>query len=317
MKTSILIWMILIFGVFSAHSQFSFSENARYARWEGSVIDRNSNALPGTSARLKFGIGSKHGEASLKNSVLEDGRSYKVLFTHPKWSKNGTIKGWFPKIENLSKNSILRGKVGFVKPVGKAGTDGARFMVYLHYYVNGREQWKPIINIYKRYTGQLKSFSYDLSAYAGQKVFFELRVDAGKSSGQDWAAWVHPKVTQLKRSGGFFGAVAANMRDTPKLIYPSEGKVFNHYPRKTMLKWKPVLSAIGYVVEIDCKHCCESGKWCTDVGKTYIKKKVNQTSYSFAWVGAQEGRWRITSVFPTRSGKRNRSSQWRTFRYTR
>ncbi len=314
MKTKLLIWIGLILGILSVEAQYSLLEKAQFARWETSVIDRNSNALTGTTTRLKFGKGNANGEASIKNSVLEDGKSYKVLFTHPKWAKNGTIKGWLPKIETLPKNSTLRGRVGFVKPNGTPGTDGARFMVYLHYYVNGREQWKPIVNIWKPYTGKLKSFFYDLSAYAGQKVFFELRVDAGQSSGQDWAAWVYPRITQ---SHSLFDVMNSSSRNTPKLIYPSDGKVFHHYPRKTTLKWKPVVSAIGYVVEIDCKNCCERGKWCTDVGKTYTKKKIKQTQYQFNWVGAQEGRWRVTSIFSSRSGKRNRTSAWRTFRYTR
>ena len=149
------------------------------------------------------------------NSTLEVGESYKVLFTHPKWTKNGTIKGWFPN------NSTLSGRVGFVKPDDTPGTDGTRFMVYLHYFVNGQEQWKRIIDIWKPYTGKLKSFSYDLSAFARQ------------NSGQDLAAWVYPKITQFSRISEM---VHSSGNNAPKLIYPSDGKVFHHYPRKTKLK---------------------------------------------------------------------------------
>lgn len=170
------------------------------------------------------------------------------------------------------------------------------------------------MDIYKRYTGKLRSFSYDLSEYAKQKVYFELRVDAGESSGQDWAAWINPRITH---SYSLSDLSATSSRKAPTLVYPSDGRIFNHFPRETTLKWKPVPSAIGYVVKIDCKHCCESGKWCADVGRTYIKKKINQTEYYFDWVGAQEGRWRVTALFPHGGGKRQGTSEWRTFRYTK
>lgn len=92
MKTTQLIWMILTFGAIHASVQYDFTEKARYARWETFIVDHNSNASPGTTIKLQFGKGDENGEANTLNSILEDGESYNILFTHPKWARNSTIK---------------------------------------------------------------------------------------------------------------------------------------------------------------------------------------------------------------------------------
>jgi len=40
----------------------------------------------------------------------------------------------------------------------------------------------------------LLNVDVDLSAYAGQRAAFMLIVNAGASSGQDWAVWVNPVI---------------------------------------------------------------------------------------------------------------------------
>ena len=196
LKTILLLFFLSTNKVISQFTTYSFYDTAPLAKWESSVIDKNSNALPNTTTALTFAKShGENGKASITTSILENNRSHKILFTHPKWKKNGTIKGWLPPIKSLPENATFSSSIGFVKPNSTAATDGVRFMVYLHYYINGKEQWKPIIDEWKNYTGKLQHVSYNLAEYAGQKVFFELRVDAGESSGQDWAAWVNPKVT--------------------------------------------------------------------------------------------------------------------------
>jgi len=102
----------------------------------------------------------------------------------------------------------------------------------------------------------------------------------------------------------------------PRQISPAKGAVFNHYPRRTTLRWSPVPGAISYTVEIDCFHCCQTNRWCADVGRTWkLVRNLTTTSYSFEFVGAQPGRWRVWAVGA--GGQSSPKSNWWGFRYTR
>jgi len=102
----------------------------------------------------------------------------------------------------------------------------------------------------------------------------------------------------------------------PTQLAPKNNEVFNHYPRDTTLQWMPVSGAASYTVEIDCYHCCESNKWCTDVGKTWkVVPGIEGTTYSFSFVGAQPGRWRVWAIGP--GGEVGPKSGWWQFSYTR
>ena len=78
----------------------------------------------------------------------------------------------------------------------------------------------------------------------------------------------------------------------------------------------PIRGAVSYTVEIDCYHCCQSNQWCSDVGgRTRIVPNINSTNYSFEFVGAQPGRWRVWAVDAV--GRNSPKSSWYKFRYTR
>lgn len=113
-------------------------------------------------------------------------------------------------------------------------------------------------------------------------------------------------------------ATAASVQSlaAPRQLVPADGAVFSHFPRTTLLRWESAPGAATYAVEIDCYHCCQSGKWCTDVGRTWkIVTDLRATSYSFDFVGAQPGRWRVWAV--DASGRAGPKSGWWEFRYTR
>lgn len=102
----------------------------------------------------------------------------------------------------------------------------------------------------------------------------------------------------------------------PNQISPRSGSRFSHYPRRTKLKWAAVKGAASYTVEIDCYGCCRANKWCTDVGRTYKKiGSIRSKTYTFNFVGAQPGRWRVWAV--DKNGNHGKKSGWRTFHYTR
>lgn len=102
----------------------------------------------------------------------------------------------------------------------------------------------------------------------------------------------------------------------PEPVSPASGTTFDHYPRHTELKWHPVPGSVAYAVDIDCFHCCDLGKWCTNVGKPrFMGQDVRATSYRFVWVGANWGRWRVWAIAP--DGAAGRKSEWQEFLYTR
>ncbi|KHD08810.1 hypothetical protein PN36_25010 [Candidatus Thiomargarita nelsonii] len=103
----------------------------------------------------------------------------------------------------------------------------------------------------------------------------------------------------------------------PTLVSPADGTVFNKYPRQTKLVWTPVPTAKSYTVEIDCYHCCQSNEWCTDVGKKslQVKRNLKTTSYTFHFVGAQPGRWRVWAIYA--DGRESQKTPWWEFKYLR
>ena len=113
----------------------------------------------------------------------------------------------------------------------------------------------------------------------------------------------------------YFTRVAVPEFTTPTQLSPADGSVFEHYPRTTTLEWTAVPGATSYTVEIDCYRCCQSGKWCTDIGKTgQLVPDIKATSYTFDFVGAQPGRWRVWAVYAT--GQESPKTNWWEFRYT-
>jgi hypothetical protein len=92
----------------------------------------------------------------------------------------------------------------------------------------------------------------------------------------------------------------------PKLISPANGTSFNNYPRTTTLRWEAVPGVSGYRVEVQY----QSGvSW-----YTWRNVTVTGTSYTFNFVGAQPGRWRVTAI--SGGGVQGPPSGWWGFRYT-
>jgi hypothetical protein len=112
------------------------------------------------------------------------------------------------------------------------------------------------------------------------------------------------------------GTLSIQTLSPPAQRSPANGKRFNHYPRQMTLNWNAVPGSAAYTVEIDCYGCCQTGKWCADIGKNYIEvQSISSTTYTFNFVGAQPGRWRVWAV--DQKGNPGKKSSWWTFSFTR
>jgi hypothetical protein len=169
---------------------------------------------------------------------LEDGSTQRVLFTHPKWVSNGTIKGYFPQL-SLPRNTIFTCQVGF--GVGATSSDGVRFQVWEHHDYGGEPVHSRVADFPKRPDGRLATITADLSHLASEDVSLELRVDTGDgigriagvsaSPGQDWAMWVNPILLSRPETDGHTwlatcSRLTVNVRDEVSGDDPYLGMVY-------------------------------------------------------------------------------------------
>lgn len=103
--------------------------------------------------------------------------------------------------------------------------------------------------------------------------------------------------------------------NTPRLLCPFNNTVFHHYPRETTLAWEDVPGAKSYIVEIDF-YMPDLG-WCSEQEKCKytIARNITTNRYTFNFVGAQPGRWRVWAV--NAEGKESLKTNWWEFRYTK
>lgn len=127
----------------------------------------------------------------LNNALLGNGTRADVLQMHPKWVRNGGIKAWLPW-RRLPELAVFKGKIAFLN--GASGTDGAVFQIWEHHNVGVREVWNRVFHHTLTSATEVADVIIDLSHLSGQNVGIELRVDAGESSGRDWAVWVNPMI---------------------------------------------------------------------------------------------------------------------------
>ena len=97
----------------------------------------------------------------------------------------------------------------------------------------------------------------------------------------------------------------------PTQISPCGGTVFGQYPRTTTLVWTSVPGAVSYKIWIECcwENDCYLESPCGKVVTSFT------TSYTFDFVGAQPGRWRVCAV--DAQGYDGTPSDWCYFSYTR
>jgi hypothetical protein len=110
-------------------------------------------------------------------------------------------------------------------------------------------------------------------------------------------------------------AVACIYPQPPTLLSPPDGSVFDNHPRTTTLEWQPLIGAAAYRVEVDCFDFCQCEEWCTDVGDECIVDTTTDTTYTFDFVGAKPGRWRVSGI--NDQDQEGQRSDWWYFEYTK
>jgi hypothetical protein len=98
----------------------------------------------------------------------------------------------------------------------------------------------------------------------------------------------------------------------PTQLSPASGSVFNNYPRTTTLQWSAVSGAASYTVQI--YYYQPGDTTCSGGAQDYLTPNITNTSYTFDFVGAQPGCWRVWAV--DADGRQSSISGWWEFRYT-
>ncbi len=105
----------------------------------------------------------------------------------------------------------------------------------------------------------------------------------------------------------------------PAQLGPADQVELNHFQRLTKLEWQPVEGAVSYSVEVDfCDGRNKKLRECINPQPHSFKKDsppigIVGTSYEFAFVGSQPGRWRVWAI--DSKGLEGFKSPWRTFFY--
>jgi len=99
---------------------------------------------------------------------------------------------------------------------------------------------------------------------------------------------------------------------TPIQTNPANNVVFGHYPRDLTLSWKMAPAAAGYKLEI--AYCDSTRTTCVSYPVVTITDPL-QSDYTFEFVGAQPGEWRVTTLgAPTY--RDSAASAWHWFTFT-
>ncbi len=126
------------------------------------------------------------------------------------------------------------------------------------------------------------------------------------------AAEARPIETMVAHAG--FIKPTAGTLPPPTQVSPPDGSVFSNYPRATTLTWNAVPGGARYVVQMQaCDPAgCDAGSGHSDLSPYCVT--VSGTTYSFDFVGAQPGRWRVAALKP--DGELGQFSPWWGFTYT-
>ncbi|GEK19822.1 PASTA domain-containing protein [Cellulomonas xylanilytica] len=143
-------------------------------------------AFPGTD-------GDPRGGAILYGwAVLEDGSAPPVLSMHPEWVTGGWIEGTYTLDAPVLAGDRFRATVGFVAVTGATSAGVVTFRVIAVMPNDDRVEVHAVADTGA--DGVLRAIDVDLSRVAGARRIV-LRVEAGETAAQDWAAWISPTIS--------------------------------------------------------------------------------------------------------------------------
>ncbi len=229
----------------------------------------------------------------IDNTALEDKRTYRrVLQTHPQWQPRGRIIGRFSNISIPSHGAEFRAEIGYLK--GAEKSDGAYFEIWgefpQYHGIQLRREY------HKKYSNSLiNAFSQDLSHFRGMKGTVALTVTAGeKSSTQDWAVWVKPRLVSLENEytfASFVGGAIGSSRSGNRLINAWGGKSGHLYGNVVLyLAFAHIRS--DYSIQID-SYFQNRFMGTTNLGIV----RTGQKELWHSLPRTQEGEWRESVVF--------------------
>jgi hypothetical protein len=166
---------MIVYDLVASANKAYWESGAGGLPWPGSEVDDRGFAINRDGFRMEDGL--------IHGLTLE---------THPQWVPGGFIDGAFTDIYSsgytVASNDTFVAVVGFLE---NANAGEVTFKVMIR--AQGSEnQW--IGQVTDTYDSQLKEMRIPLAPWAGRRADFILWVDAGASSGQDWATWVIARI---------------------------------------------------------------------------------------------------------------------------
>jgi hypothetical protein len=158
-------------------------------------LAKNSNAAAATwkssAGKLKYpgSAGDRQGFVlTLANgTICPDNKAKDLLETHPQWVNGGTIEGRYP-LMILGNNYKFKAVGAMLK--GASNSDGVIMSVGILHNNKITRVLRKRVNC-----SAYQNLEVDLSSWAGKEIQIVLQVRAGNTSTQDWAVWVHPRLT--------------------------------------------------------------------------------------------------------------------------
>ena len=155
------------------------SSNAAAAVWKSSA---GKLKYPGSAGdRQGFVLTLANG------TICPDNKAKDLLETHPQWVNGGNIEGRYP-LMILGNNYKFKAVGAMLK--GAANSDGVIMSVGIFHNNRITRVLRKRVNC-----SAYQNFEVDLSSWAGKEIQIVLQVSAGSTSTQDWAVWVHPRLT--------------------------------------------------------------------------------------------------------------------------
>jgi hypothetical protein len=180
-------WVKIVVLETASENPFNFALEACKATWTSGA---GTLPCPGQTTDTKGFV------QLLSDPVVETGKTEDepALWVHPQFTTDGYIQVEYPDLQILTGDK-------FITEVGCLYNHKNCKVIFTLSYRQENGTLKNLGTWYEAYEGLDVSISIDLSALAGQKVNFILRVDAWGNAEDDHAYWFNPHLSGPPRTG--------------------------------------------------------------------------------------------------------------------